>query len=504
LKGKTLSIRRKVLLYFTVFSALLIALLWLFQVVFLDSFYKMIKTQNIKACAESVVGNLESDGLDDLVEEVARKNDVCILVVTAGLQRVASADASPDCLIHRLDALNLLKLYTLTRDSGGTLLQTYSRVNEGTFTTNPDKYQYAGGPFLPDERAKTQSMVYTRLVTRPDGSAALVLLNSAITPVNSTVETLRIQLVIITAVLLLLSAVLAVLLSRRISRPIVGLNESAKELAQGNYNVRFKGEGYREAEELGGTLNHTAVELSKVEGLRRELLANISHDLRTPLTMIAGYSEMMRDIPGENTPENLQVVIDEANRLGDLVTDLLDLSKLQAGAQTLSPAEMNLTSCIRGILTRYHKLVEQDGYRIAFTHKGEAIVRADEVKISQVVYNLINNAVNYAGEDKAVEVRQKVRDGWVRVEVTDHGAGIAPEQLPLVWDRYYKVDKAHKRAVVGNGLGLSIAKTVLELHGARYGVQSTPGAGSTFWFALELLRSEDAALPGSIETGVDG
>ncbi len=223
-----------------------------------------------------------------------------------------------------------------------------------------------------------------------------------------------------------------------------------------------------------------------MEGLRRELIANISHDLRTPLTMITGYGEVMRDLPGENTPENVQTIIEESRRLTALVNDMLDLSKLQSGMQTLHKAPFSLTRSICGILRRYAKLTEQDGYHIDFLYDEDATVDADEMKLSQVVYNLINNAVAYTGEDKKVTVRQVLSPASVRIEVEDTGEGIAPEDLPYIWDRYYRVDKIHKRAQIGTGLGLSIVKTILDLHRARYGVTSEKGRGSTFWFELDI------------------
>ena len=239
----------------------------------------------------------------------------------------------------------------------------------------------------------------------------------------------------------------------------------------------------REVSELADTLNFAAGELSKTEGLRREFVANVSHDLRTPLTMIKGYAEVMRDLPGENTPENVQIIIDEAGRLNDLVNDLLDLSRLQAGVMELNRTRFNLTASIREILGRYQRFKD---YRFPFEPKEEAYVVADELKISQVVYNLVNNAVNYAGEDKTVSLEQALSGGRVRVSVTDTGEGIPADRLRDIWDRYYKVDREHRRAQVGTGLGLSIVKNVLDLHGGAYGVISQEGKGSTFWFELPI------------------
>jgi signal transduction histidine kinase len=190
-------------------------------------------------------------------------------------------------------------------------------------------------------------------------------------------------------------------------------------------------------------------------------------------------------LPGENTPENVQVIIDEANRLTSLVNDMLDLSKLKSGAMELEKIHYSLTDSIYEIFKRYGKLREQDGYDIQFIADKNVYIYADEIKMGQVIYNFINNAINHCGDDKKVIVTQKVSGGKVRIEVTDHGEGISEDKLQYIWDRYYKVDKVHKRGVIGTGLGLSIVKRILDLHNARYGVKSKVGSGSTFWFELE-------------------
>ena len=281
---------------------------------------------------------------------------------------------------------------------------------------------------------------------------------------------------------------IAITTSHYVSKPIHDTTKEAKQLAQQNYDLTFSGGNYRELCELNDTLTYSAHELKKVDELRKELIANISHDLRTPLTMITGYSEVMRDIPGENSPENIQIIIDEANRLSQLVNDLLDISKLESGAVAMENKTLCLTDCIKGIFKRYTKLTEQGGYSIEFEYEKDVYIYADELRISQVLYNLINNAVNYAGEDKTIIVKQTVNDNEVRIEVIDHGVGIEEDKLEYIWDRYYKVDKEHKQAVVGTGLGLSIVKNILNQYDAKYGVDSILNQGSTFWFTMKIVE----------------
>ena len=330
-----------------------------------------------------------------------------------------------------------------------------------------------------------------RLATGGDGAEYVILLDSELTPVSATISTLKAQFFLIAVVLLLGALLLAYLISRRVSRPLVRMNEAAQTLAKGEYDVHFAGQGYRETRELAKTLNYAAEELSKIDRLQKELIANISHDLRTPLTMITGYGEVMRDLPGENTPENVQVIIDEATHLSALVNDLLDLSRLQSGMREPRMETFDLTETVRTLLHRYDRLTSHDGYRITFAAEQEVEIRADRTMLLQVIYNLINNAINYCGEDKAVEVVQTLKeDGMVRLSVIDHGEGISEEELPHIWDRYYKVDRVHRRARIGTGLGLSIAKGALELHGASYGVNCRKGQGSEFWFELPIVTDE--------------
>ncbi len=320
-----------------------------------------------------------------------------------------------------------------------------------------------------------------------EGNQYAIMQVSSLTPLSAMTKTLYDQLLWVGVVLGILVLILADVLSRFITKPFVNMNLAAKELASGHYDVEFSGHGYREINELVDTLNYAASELSKSDALQKELISNVSHDLRTPLTMIKGYSEVMRDIPGENTPENVQVIIDETERLTDLVNDMLDLSRIQAGMQKPDFESFSLTDTVRTTMSRYEKLTQQDGYRITFFADGDARVYADRGMILQVVYNLINNAIHYTGEDRRVDVVQTVTEDSVRISIRDTGEGIAPDDIPLIWDRYYRVDRVHKRAAIGTGLGLSIVKGILEMHHAVYGVESTLGEGSVFWFELKRV-----------------
>ncbi len=486
---------------FLIFSALLLAVLWLFQTVFLDSFYRSVKTSQVKSCAVSLAEHIDSDNLSDLITDIEEQNNMAVAFydATTGLFTCTYATDDRPELNSDMSMSRVYSLYNEAMNNGGEYA-TVTRMGKqrrfemrGERETNATKdearfkIEFHEPSF---DRESVEILAYAKIVQSAD-STLLVLVESEITPVTSVVGTLRLQLIIVTAVILLLSLIVAVFVGRLIAKPISDANENAKSLARQDYDVSFEGGRYREITELNATLSFAAQELKKVDALQKELISNISHDLRTPLTMITGYSEVMRDLPGEMTPENIQIIIDEANRLNSLVTDLLDISRLQSGTADIKQAPFSLTKCIKSIFSRYTKLIESDGLNIIFEHDGEVFIMGDELRMTQVLYNLINNAINYIGEDKTVIVRQTVNDGKVRVDVIDHGEGIPKEKLDYIWDRYYRVDKEHRRAKVGTGLGLSIVKNILLAHDADFGVASKLGEGSDFYFILPIIPTDE-------------
>jgi signal transduction histidine kinase len=320
------------------------------------------------------------------------------------------------------------------------------------------------------------------------GEQYAVIIRAVISPVNATVTTLRYQLYYISGIILFLSVILAIIIAKRVSKPIEEISQSAMTLANGNYDTRFSGKGFYEIVALSDTLNTAAVELSRVESLRRELLANVSHDLRTPLALIYSYAEMMRDFPSEITQEQTQTIMDETRRLTTLVNDILDISKLENEMEKLNASRYNLTQSILETAEITEKLLKKEGFEIIFSHNGDVYIDADKAKIDRAFYNLLINAINYSGESRNILVEQTIANNYVRINVIDYGEGIAETDLPFIWDRYYKSGKAHKRAVTGSGLGLSIVKKIIDIHGGKYGVMSEPGKGSTFWFEIDLTE----------------
>lgn len=469
------SLQWKLVKYLLAFVIALLALLWLFQVVFLDSFYQRFKIEGIEKIGNTLAANLESEKFTEIVAQQARQNDACIRVLN-GLGRIQTTNTM-GCQLYNLSNAEIAEYVAQAQANGGSYLDIQS---EKVVSELPN------GNLLLSNKHGSKNLIYFKIVDNTSYFKTIIMVNTHISPINATTETLRTQLGYIALIVVVASLGLAYLMSRKIVKPIVNINQSARQMAEGNYDIVFTGRGYKEITQLNDTMNHTTRKLKEVDQMRRDLIANVSHDLRTPLTMISGYGEMMRDLPGENTPENVQVIIDEAHRLSNLVNDLLDLSKLQENKIELHIQDFDLTQLIQTVLYRYEKFMTQDGFDIQFQPAESVRVNADPDRLGQVLYNFINNAINYSLDDKRIVIRQLVNGNRVRVEVEDHGEGISEDKLNYIWDRYYKVDKTHKRSSAGSGIGLAIVREILELHHAQYGVRSEVGQGSVFWFELSM------------------
>lgn len=426
-----------------------------------------MRQDDVKSSAITMINEYGKDGYEKVFDKLAYENEICIKVVDIyGLRTIYSNDdvMGTNCLIHGPS-----RVYDYLME----LKQSESGVISHKVKNPQTNYD---------------TLLLGSLLFDKDGHvSAYMLINATLEPVGSTVEILKKQFIIVTGILVIIGIALSVIISKSIAEPIINITKSADRLAKGDYSAEFDGGNYKELQQLANTLNYASTEISKVDMMQRDLIANVSHDLRTPLTMVKAYAEMIRDLSGNNPAkreEHLNIIIEETDRLALLVSDMLDLSKLENGNLKLNCSEMNVTAKIREIVDRYRGVSEKNGYTITFTPDDEVTVSCDIVKIEQVIYNLLNNAINYTGDDKKVFIRQINEKNYVKIEVTDTGDGISEENIKLIFDKYYR-SKNHKREVVGTGLGLSIVKAVLKLHNYPYGVQSTLGEGSTFWFKIK-------------------
>lgn len=439
--------------------------MWLFEIVFLQKFYITMKTNDVTSATKQIISVYNSSNSYKTLDDIAKKYELSIRIVSRyGLRDLYSSD----------DYMNGISIIHGFADISVYVMDI--QENDGYFCRT-----------VQSEGDSSQTLLVGSNIYDSDNNLlGYLLVNARLDPVGSTVDILKKQLVLVSILLVAISFILSYFISKQIAKPIDEITKSANRLAQGEYNIKFEGGNYLECNELADTLTYASKQISKVDQQQRDLIANVSHDLRTPLTMIKAYAEMIRDLSGNNPvkrEEHLNIIIEETDRLSLLVNDMLDLSKLENGASSLTPVKFDIMTRLTEIIERYKGISEKMGYHIHFTPDSEAFVECDIVKIEQVIYNLINNAVNYTGEDKNVYIKQINEANWVKITVTDTGQGISEEDLKLIFNKYYRAKM--RREKIGTGLGLSIVKAVLNRHKFPYGVQSTLGKGTTFWFKIK-------------------
>ena len=317
---------------------------------------------------------------------------------------------------------------------------------------------------------------------------AALIITLPLAPMDDTVNILKQQLIYITAILLLATLLLTYILSRSFTQPILDITKVSMDMASGNLTSRIKTNRKDEIGRLGEAINHMGTELSKVEQLRKDLLANVSHELRTPLSLIKGYGETIRDISGdspEKREKQIGIIIEEADRLGGIVEDMLRLSQMEAGYADLNMEKFRLDETLNRVLKKYELFSERTGVTIIQHDFTKTFVNGDSNKIEQVLYNLINNAFNHSPNGGIIKVETLDKKDRIRIEISDVGEGIPEDEINYIWDRFYKVDKSGKREQAGTGLGLAIVKNILIAHEAIFGVESEKGKGTTFWFELK-------------------
>ena len=448
------------------FSVLILVFLWTFQVLFLGKYYKYVKTKEIKQVANTILQNKYSSNLENIIEKEAYNKGFCVEIIDQDNHVVySSAIMNRGCL----DA-NSRKMFTYKQNFID------SKLKEATFSViNP--------------RFNNETLVNARKIS----NQYYAFINTSLDPIDSTVNILQSQLFYVTIIVLILAFFIAYFISKHISNPIVKINKAAKKLSKGEFNVVFdSSENIEEITELAKTLSYTRDELEKTDELRRDLMANVSHDLKTPLTMIKAYAEMARDLNQNNKQkrnQNINIIIEECDRLTLLVNDILELSKMQSELDILHLEEFDLGELISNILKKYDVFRIKENYKFIFDNNKKIIVEADKNKLEQAIYNLINNAINYTGEDNKVTIKLESDKDFVTVNIMDTGKGIDEEDIPYIWDKYYKNKKKHKRGLIGTGLGLSIVKNVLELHNYEYGVKTKKGQGSNFYFKINKVKS---------------
>lgn len=456
---KQSNIQNKTLKYLIIFSSIILLIMWASQILFLTLFYERYQINNLNKVVFKLTKNTHTV---DEIESIAYKNNICIEYLNDNNVYVFNG-LNNNCILNSKSksVLNIISSF-IEKDTNREIIKINNPTNN------------------------SKSILYNLKLNDNE----YMILNTNLEDVDSTTSVLKNQLIYITLIVILLSVLVSTIISKMLNKPIINITKEAKKLATGNRELNIPVSNIKEIDDLRDSLIYASHEINKTDELRRDLLANVSHDLKTPLTMIKAYAEMIRDISKDNEEkrnENLNIIIDETDRLTVLVNDILNLSKLEANKELLEIKEFDLVELINNIIKKYNIIKETENYNFVLNMPKKAMVRGDINKISQVIYNLVNNAINYTGDDLTVTIEVIENKKTYRVNITDTGKGIKKEEINIIWDKYYKNEKNHKRNKVGTGVGLSIVKNILDKHNFKYGVNSEIGKGTTFYFEITKI-----------------
>lgn len=465
----TNSIKMTTITSFAIFAIVLITLFWCLFNYFIGSYYQTLRTQEVIRTASMLESqyNQNRSSFDEYALQTAGANGIYIRI-----------DSEESTLIY--DGTSALKSSGEFSSDIAKIERRLDKSPLGSVTQTE----------LGSGKGNNIRLLYGSHLNTPNESSVMYII-APLYPDQATIRILRNMLIYISVIVMAIAFILAFALSRRIATPIENITKSATELSKGNYNVKFDGAQFTETKELARALNTASYEMEKTDFYQREIIANVSHDLKTPLTMIRSYAEKIIDISGDNPEKrnsDLHIIISETERLNRLVTDMMSVSNLQSNNVELHKETFDLVRAAEEVYESFMVLSDSEGFEMLFHPCKASYVVGDRSRIMQVMSNFVSNAVKYSGENKYIDIQLVRRGKIVAFHCIDHGVGIPSDEISHVWDKYYRTSANHERGIEGTGLGLAIAKGILNLHNAAYGADSEEGKGSDFWFEMETVK----------------
>lgn len=442
-------IRKKLFISYLSIGMVVLLLFWLTQVVFINRIYEYYKINQLKSYSEQIVQAINNNN-EMLISELIDKSNARVIAITENDIVIAGNNRG-----HGMRGLGIPEI-----------------LLRPTNTTKVVKYEH---PFLHIE--------YLSIV-RPflyNGKPAILIMSLPEASINDSVNLFKEVFWWIFALTIVSTLVVSSYMSKKFTRPIQILKNAAHEIASGNLNVKIN---YKEEDELGDlakSMNTMVKQLSITDKFRKDLIANISHDLKTPLGLIRGYSEMLLDYYGEDKEKRekyLNTVIKETERMSKLVDDVLQLSKLQSGMIEVKEETIDLEKLIFEILDIFEIQILEKNIEVKLENLKVKVV-ADREMIKRAIINIISNAIASMENGGTLSITAELQDKNVLIKISDTGCGIPEKDLEHIFDRFYKGNKS------GTGLGLAIVKEILTLHQSDFGIRSKEGEGTTFYFTLK-------------------
>ena len=424
------------------------------------------------------IDEYKSDITDIVVSVSKNCNGVSLVLAAEDGRLLLSASENETPYFFNADDIQFLSENTITR------LQ------------NADAFRINGNS---EPNFKTTDIAYAVPVIANGEVKGSVIAVSSSNSLKALINEL-IKAIIISSLWIMLAALIAVyFITEMITGPLRQMSRAAKKMAIGKFDTRITVRGKDEVSELAESFNHMAESLENLETTRNTFMANVAHDLRTPMTTISGFIDniLIGAIPQEEQSYYLGIIKDEVRRLSRLVSSLLDISRFQAGERKLVMSSFDICEMARIILISFEQKIDEKKLDVDFVCDEERMfVFADRDSIHQVLYNICDNAVKFSQKGGEYKIKIRYTDSnkhkKVAVSVFNNGEGIAEEDLPFVFERFYKADKSRGKDKKGVGLGMFIAKTILDAHGESISVKSTENLYCEFTFTLPCDESEHA------------
>lgn len=459
----------------------MLLLLWLFQIVFLEKFYMTMQINKLETRSEEIVSNLENQEGDlshNQVMNIVDDLETFVYTYNTSLQIV---DAKGEAIFQIDDNNDQPFSGMLRRQNLQILNNTLKGEKARSLFKHPrfdTDYLILGIPIISNDMKDVQGAL---------------LIMSTMAPVLDTAEIIKHQLIYITAILLLIAFGIAYMISYHLSRPIMKINRAAQEIAQGKWDIHMDKMGVDEIGQLADTIKNMAASLKKTDRLRKELIGNISHELRTPLSLIRGYAETIRDISGHEQVKregHLEIIIDESERLGRLIDDILKLSQLEVDGVKLNQGPIDVKVLLESIKNRFMDMAQKKAIRLEMKLDEELFGFGDYKRIEQVMINLMGNAFNHTHSKGEILIKAIAMKDYINIEVINEGDKINEKDIEHIWERYYQVNQTTGENPVGSGLGLAIVKTILQAHDVVFGAKSKDDGSTIFWFQLKSSNLE--------------
>lgn len=448
-------IKKKIFLSYILVIAVILILFWLTQVVFLRKIYINSKVNELKALASYIAKNIDQQ---EKLYDAAERWGVRLVIVDERGEIILNNRMRGGGMGHGMGAGAGMPLPLL-------------------YQYKPGVYYYNGTDLKMEHLAVVQN--YTH-----DSSRGRIILSIPMSSIDDNVKIFKSLFWWIGALSVLFSFALSWAFSRRFIVPIDKLKEAAGEISRGNFKVKVSDGLKDEFKDLALSIEDMALDLDRVDKLKKDFIANMTHDLKTPLGLIRGYAEMLLDFYGdekERRDKYLNTIISESQRMSALIDSILSLSKLQSGYIKLDISEFNLYDLVEEVLRAFE--VELNKKEIKVILNGlDVRVQGDRELLKRVFINTIDNSLKNMDTGGSLSIFTYIKGDAVEVNIKDTGRGIPSDKIDGIFDRYYKLDKS------GTGLGLAIVGEILKLHKSQYGIESREGIGTTFYFTIKLAK----------------